>query len=257
MRNGGRHRCQPPLRRVLDQPVFVSPTGSWDPPLNRSLHSSSGVASVSSIAPSSGALLPGPTGLFFLAGQPPCPFRLCRRSLLKPSCDRWSRGHRALRPGHFASAVVRSRFARPVRLAAFHSTSPELSTGPGILRPPDPHPSFRGPSWDDRSFRHPVRSEDRSIVRSEEDHLFRRLLPTSLSGDPSPVRSHPGEANVPANSTPAPSPAEIGCLMPLPVLPGPLRVRAVPAGAAAPDHLMKMTPNPIRAKPFRRHNGCG
>lgn len=110
---------------------------------------------------------------------------------------------------------------RLFHLAVSNPDLPEPRTEPGVLRPPDHRLSFRGPSWDDRSSRRPVRSEDRSFVRSEEDHLFRRLLPTSLSGDPPRDRRHPGEAFVPVNSTPAPSPAEIGCLVPFQLFPVP------------------------------------
>ena len=59
-RNGGRHCCQPPLRRAKDMPVFVSldlaPRKGWGP-ASRSWRTSSGVASHLT-APSGGGARP-------------------------------------------------------------------------------------------------------------------------------------------------------------------------------------------------------
>lgn len=55
MRNGGRHRCQPPLRRAKDPPVFAN----WlrpKPPRPRSWLTSSGVASHPTRSPRGGSL---------------------------------------------------------------------------------------------------------------------------------------------------------------------------------------------------------
>jgi hypothetical protein len=152
---------------------------------SRSLRTSSGVASVSSLASSSEALLPASASLL-PCGKRSCRHRFCLCSRFRLPCGRhFSRSPRfsarRLRFGCPSTLLASNRPPFGGRLIALRSFGP----GPGAFRPPDHRSSFRGPSWADRSFRRPVQSENRSFKQSEEDQLFRRLLPASLSGDPS------------------------------------------------------------------------
>jgi hypothetical protein len=143
-RNGGRHRCQPPLRRAKDLPVFVTwwikPFGL--PTRSRSWLTSSGVA-------------------FHLAipsfEEPDLSTRL-RRPKARWSFDR--------------SGLVSSRY--PIRRpSTFRSQNSPVFRGPSWdnpycvpLRSPNPTRRFR------------------SRVARQKDYLFRRLFPADPEKNP-------------------------------------------------------------------------
>ena len=246
-RNGGRHCCQPPLRRDLGLPVFACSQGALgDPRLPRSLLTSSGVAFVSIAAPSSEALspvppaslslrkaaLPGPV-LPSLAFDTPCgassaPDHPCGQTGL------------SLRLSSCPAAPARS--LRPL-------PSPLRTLGPSLVRCRPRPPIVVPRPFLGQSLASPLPVGPRTFPawRDEEDHLFRRLLPTSLSGDPSQGCRRPGETGPAREFHSGAFAGGDRCFVPLPVRSDPLRSPSLPAGAAAPDHPVKLTRFPIRA----------
>ena len=246
-------------------------------PAPRSLLTSSGVASAKSTVASSATLSPNPV----LSPRRDRPVfgsavaRLVARSSEKAcafSPDWTSRvpvkgplgGPRSFDHRNFASAV--SGPAAPTfdpKVPCPASPSPRPGSRSDPLSRPGPGASrlsFRGPSWDDRSFRCPGLHPEGIMpgVRNGEDRLFRRLLPAMLRNFERLVPRSPrlpGDAVAIAIRTVAfPSPAS-GDRVFGPSRPPPRR--ALPDWASAPDHLQKMTPNPIRAKRFRQGGACG
>ena len=161
MRNGGRHCCQPPLRRASDLPVFARlvPCGTR----LRSWPTSSGVASRKTLLPHrepfSPAGRPTPSrGPILTAGSAIASARL-------PAEPR------------FGCPPSSRRCRLPV---GRRHRRPDFGPGVGPATATECLP-FRGPSWDDRSFQpHRPRPKAKPRMPHERDHLFRRLSPAML-----------------------------------------------------------------------------
>ena len=232
MRNGGRHCCQPPLRRALDLPVFPG-SGPW------------GTSSHDPGAPAQASLLRK-------AAPPlrePFPRRLSHPSLeVRFSCRLRRRFPLPLSGSSFASAVL----CRPLRAPSKEIASPcRLRTGPWSCD--RRHLPFVPRPFLERSPRDALTVRRLSGVTQREERLFRRLLPALLWK--SSVKSLPGDACF-ANSIPAPAGGD-RVLRPLPVPPAPLRAPGFPAGASTPDHPCRMTPIASRTKRNRQWRACG
>jgi hypothetical protein len=207
---------------------------------SRSWLTSSGVASSKSSAPSSGALSlpsrPAPlrepaanssSAVACLAPFPGLsPLQKSARSLAGPN------GRPVLlEEPDFASAVSSLAAPDPNPKVQFLACLP-FNPASSNLRSLRPSLSFRGPSWDDHSFRRPGNPCGPPDLQHEEDQLFRRLLPASLPEAPS-IRSPNSVLGMLPLTGPNlfPSPAggdRVG--RPLPVCPisGPLRPGSLP-----------------------------
>ena len=244
MRNGGRHCCQPPLRRDLGLPVFVPVRGLAAPTVADPWLTCSGVASVPSAASHAGSPVPCPAGL------PPCG--------KQPGSDRFCRsGSASLAGSRTGLGCPRTRPLPALALRPLPSL-PEFPDRTWLLAVPGHRSSSRGPSWTDRSCRRTglvPKDPSRPATRG------RSALPAPLAD----IALRRSFASGPAswgtgsfaNSTPAPSPAEIGNLSPFRSVPASLRSQCFPAGAAAPDHPCRMIPLTIRTKLFRQLLPCG
>ena len=138
IRNGGRHRCQPPLRRDLDMPVFF-PSGPLRVPLSRSWLTSSGFRFSAVTALPEGEPFPGSSPP---VRRPSASPRLCRRILRDPKAS----------PSAPTALPMLARFSSEELSVRSHLPCrgvPVLADVPAHRR------LFRGPSWDDFSPIHP------------------------------------------------------------------------------------------------------
>ena len=240
MRNGGRHCCQPPLRRDLDTAGVPSVRALANP--RRPDPGSPAQASASQSPAASPSRSPSPVRRFQSEDRPLLP-----GSALAVRRDPKVAPFRSGCPSG-ACSLVRSE----------EPSSPLPPTGRGVGNlaiasdPPSPvHAALLGvttpgcrpkPLPRKRSF---VRPPWRTITSSGASCL-------PCSGNPSAALGEPGAPAACRNQIQR-LPAEIGFFVPLPV--GAFRLRL--AGAAAPDHRCKMTLNPIRAKRIRQRRACG
>jgi hypothetical protein len=207
MRNGGRHRCQPPLRRALDLPVFPGQ-------LARSHPQDYGA--------------PAQASRFAEAALPRREPSPASRPSLPAGEVRGSSGS-AFAPVPFCKGSVSPAVLPPAAEPAPCGTCPfaNLRTGSGSCVPNHCF-SSRGPSWDDHSLlpadlpegRPALRSRGKIVSSGASCRLALRFSAKSLPGDACLNRSAPVVAGDDRGTSPEK-----------------LALRLVPARAAAPRSL--------------------
>jgi len=193
MRNGGRHCCQPPLRRDLGLPVFARERPRGPAPftiLALQLRRRARFDHRSLV----GSSFPGSASLLPCGNRPASSGSAVARLSASVRSPSWRPATLAGEPASLRLSTCPAAPARTLRPLPL----PVRTLGPGlapcVARPAS---SFRGPSWADRSCRRTgLGPKTRPAGRNEDDRLFRRLLPTSLSGDPPRECRHPGRPSL-------------------------------------------------------------